>query len=158
MALRYILLLLPAGSSTLSPILSGQFPFDTDSARANVSYTRNLIRIIDYAPELRADILALVTEKLVKIDVQIQVDMEEFEDEVGEDLLEDLKRPIDFSIDDEEGSDVDSVISDDDTTNVEFRRLKKCEGQYMQDRLYDRPTFRILFAGIQQWHRRRKEP
>lgn len=125
MGLRYILQLLPAGSSTLSPILSGQFPFDTDSARANVSYTRNLIRIIDYAPELRADILALITEKLVKIDVQIQIDMEEFEDEVGEDLLEDLRRPIDFStMDDEDESDTDSVISDDDVTDVDSRRLQ----------------------------------
>lgn len=150
MSLRYILLLLPAGSSTLSPILSGQFPFDTDSARANVSYTRNLIRIIDYAPELRADILALITEKLVKIDVQIQIDMEEFEDEVGEDLLEDLKRPMDFStIDDEEDSDVDSVISNDDLTDVESRRLKIvkdniCKIDSMIDQLFEyySPTFR----------------
>lgn len=118
--------LLPAGSSTLSPILSGQFPFDTDSARANVAYTRNLIRIIDYAPELRAEITALVTERLVKIDVQIQVDMEELEDEVGEDILEDLSRPLDFStVDgDDDDSDVESVISDDDITDVDARRLK----------------------------------
>lgn len=125
MALRYIMQLLPAGSSTLSPILSGHFPFDTDSAKANVSYTRNLIRIIEYAPELRAEILALITEKLVKIDVQIQVDMEDFEDEVGEDLLEDLSRPIDFETgEDEDDSDNESVMSDDDSTDLSTRRLK----------------------------------
>ncbi|KAH8700716.1 RNA polymerase I-specific transcription initiation factor RRN3 superfamily [Talaromyces proteolyticus] len=125
MALRYLMQLLPAGSVTLSPILSGQFPFDTDSAQANVCYTRNLTRIIEYVPELQAEILALITEKLVKIDVQIQVDMEDFEDEVGEGLLEDLSRPIDLEKgDDEDESDNDSVASDDDITDVETRRLR----------------------------------
>lgn len=125
MALRYIMQLLPAGSGALSPILSGQFPFDTDSAKANVSYTRNLIRIIDYAPELRGEILALITEKLVKIDVQIQVDIEDFEDEVGQDLLDDLSRPIDFEAgEDEDGSDNESVMSDDDSADPPTQRLK----------------------------------
>jgi RNA polymerase I-specific transcription initiation factor RRN3 len=145
MALRYIMQLLPAGSGTLSPILSAQFPFDTDSARANVAYTRNLIKIIDYAPELRAEISALITERLVKIDVQIQIDMEEFEDEVGEDILEDLSRPLDFSTiedEDDDDSDDDSVISDDDTADVESRRLKMvkdniCKIDSMIDQLFE---------------------
>ncbi|CRG86665.1 RNA polymerase I-specific transcription initiation factor rrn3 [Talaromyces islandicus] len=125
MALRYIIQLLPAGSGTLSPILSGQFPSETDSAMANVSYTRNLIRIIEYAPELRAEILALITEKLVKIDVQIQVDMEDFEDEVGQGILENLSRPIDFEAsEDKDGSDNESVMGDDDSTDLPIQRLK----------------------------------
>ncbi|EED17050.1 RNA polymerase I specific transcription initiation factor RRN3 superfamily [Talaromyces stipitatus ATCC 10500] len=123
MALRYIMQLLPAGSSALSPILAQQFPFDTDSARANVFYTRNLIRLIEYAPELRADILSLVTERLVKIDVQIQVDMEEFEDEVGEDILEELSRPLEIEyMDEEDDSDGESVL--DDEADIEARRLQ----------------------------------
>ncbi|KKA18246.1 RNA polymerase I specific transcription initiation factor RRN3 superfamily [Rasamsonia emersonii CBS 393.64] len=125
MALRYVMQLIPAGSGTLSPILSGQFPFDTDSAKANVAYTRNLIKIIEYAPELQSDILALITEKLVKIDVQIQVDMEDFEDEVGEDLLEELSRPVDpTGTEDEDESDSESVASDDESVDAETRRLK----------------------------------
>jgi RNA polymerase I-specific transcription initiation factor RRN3 len=114
--------LIPASSGTLSPILSGQFPFESDSAKINITYTRNLIKIIEYAPELRADILALITEKIVKIDVQIQVDMEDFEDDVGDDLVEDLSRPR--IPDDDEISDDESVTSDDDSTDVEARRLK----------------------------------
>ncbi|EDN08193.1 conserved hypothetical protein [Histoplasma mississippiense (nom. inval.)] len=38
------------------------FPHDTDTAKAHIVYTRNIIKIIDYAPELRSDILALITE------------------------------------------------------------------------------------------------
>ncbi|KAJ5335113.1 RNA polymerase I specific transcription initiation factor RRN3 [Penicillium brevicompactum] len=104
MALRHILKLIPAGSGALSPILSSQFPFDSDPANANVTYTRNLIQMITYAPELQSDILALVTEKLVKIDVQIQVDMEDYEDEIGDNLVHAAE---------EEEEDDDSVASDD---------------------------------------------
>ncbi|KAI9931514.1 hypothetical protein ASPWEDRAFT_49693 [Aspergillus wentii DTO 134E9] len=119
MALRHIMQLIPSGSGTLSPILSMQFPFDTDSAKANIAYTRNLIRVISYAPELQADILALVTEKLVKIDVQIQVDMEDFEDEVGEDLLHDVNPEED---EDDEADDA-SIVSD-ESVDTDSRRVK----------------------------------
>ncbi|KAL2007988.1 hypothetical protein VTN00DRAFT_7970 [Thermoascus crustaceus] len=117
MALHYVMQLIPAGSGALSPILSMQFPFATDSAKANIAYTRNLIKVIEYAPELQADILALITEKLVKIDVQIQVDMEDFEDEIGEDLVQDVELAED------DNSDNESVMSG-DSVDVEAQRFK----------------------------------
>lgn len=104
MAMRHVLRLIPAGSGSLSPILSSQFPVESDPASANIAYTRNLIEIITYAPELQSDILALITEKLVKVDVQIQVDLEDFEEEVGDDLLQDI---------DDDQDDDESVVSDD---------------------------------------------
>ncbi|OXV08421.1 hypothetical protein Egran_03816 [Elaphomyces granulatus] len=127
MALRYVIQLIPSGSGALSPIISILFPFDTDSAKANIAYTRNLIKVIEYAPELQADILALITEKLVKIDVQIQVDIEDIEDEEGETLLEDPSRPVGDALeDDAEDADANSVVSDDDdeSVDVDARRLK----------------------------------
>lgn len=119
--LRHVLHLIPSGSGSLSPVLSSNFPFDTDSAKANVAYTRNILRVIAYAPELQADVLAIVTEKLVKIDVQIQVDMEDFEDEVGEDLLHDtsLEEDDDNDNDDDDNASVMSDESvDDDSQRV----------------------------------------
>ncbi|CAI7567430.1 unnamed protein product [Penicillium glandicola] len=104
MGMRHVLRLIPAGSGSLSPILSTQFPFDSDLASANIAYTRNLIQIITYAPELQSDILALITEKLVKVDVEIQVDMEDFEEEVGDEILHE----VDDDVDDDA-----SVVSDD---------------------------------------------
>lgn len=140
MALRYIMQLIPAGSGTLSPILSMQFPFDTDSVKANVAYTRNLIKVIEYAPELQADILALITEKLVKIDVQIQVDMEDIEDEAGEDLVQDIASPERIALADDE-SDAESVASD-DSIDVDSRQLKAVKDKiqkldFMIDTLFE---------------------
>ncbi|KAL2868693.1 rDNA-binding RNA polymerase I transcriptional factor [Aspergillus lucknowensis] len=126
MALRHVMQLIPSGSGSLSPILSSQFPFDTDSAKANIAYTQNIVRVISYAPELQADILALITEKLVKIDVQIQVDMEDLEDEEGEDVLHDISpETVMFAEEVEEDDDDDnaSVVSD-ESVEQESRRLK----------------------------------
>lgn len=106
MALRHILRLIPAGSGSLSPILSSQFPFDSDPASANITYTRNLIQMIDYAPELQSDILALITEKLVKVDVQIQIDMEDYEDVIGDNLVHEAEET-------EEDADDLSIASED---------------------------------------------
>ncbi|KAL3493024.1 RNA polymerase I-specific transcription initiation factor RRN3 [Aspergillus germanicus] len=128
MGLRHVMQLIPSGSGSLSPILSSQFPFDTDSAKANIAYTKNIIRVISYAPELQADILALITEKLVKIDVQIQVDMEDLEDEEGEDVLHDISpESVMFAeeVDEDEDEDDDnaSVLSD-ESIEQDSGRLK----------------------------------
>lgn len=79
-ALRYIINLIPAGSGALAPILAAAFPHEADGVRQHVAYTLNLMRIIDYAPELRSDILALVTERVIKIDALVDVDVEDVEE------------------------------------------------------------------------------
>lgn len=118
MALRHVMRLIPAGSGALSPILSHQFPPHPDPAKCFLAYTRNLIKIIKYAPELQSDVLALITEKLVKIDVQIQVDLEDVEDEFGEEFL--LEAPnLDEELDDE-----DEDLSDDDEANERGQEIK----------------------------------
>lgn len=111
MALRHIVRLIPAGSGTLSPALSHTFPYEADPAKSYIAYTRNLIQIISYAPELQSDILALITEKLVKIDVQIQVDLEDFEDELGENLLHGVSNDPDEELDDDDDA---SILSEDE--------------------------------------------
>ncbi|KAJ5501141.1 RNA polymerase I specific transcription initiation factor RRN3 [Penicillium expansum] len=124
MAMRHVLRLIPAGSGSLSPILSSQFPFDSDSASANIAYTRNLIQIISYAPELQSDILALITEKLVKVDVEIQVDMEDFEEEVGDEILDE--------VDDEEEDDDDASVVSDESEDDDSKGAKKIKDNILK--------------------------
>lgn len=128
MALRYVMRLIPAGSGTLSPILSQQFPFETDPAKSYIAYTRNLIQIIDYAPELQSDILSLITERLVKVDVQIQSDLEDFEDELEDDLLG--VADGDEEIDDDDDASVTSEDSDDENRRTEEMKenIRKVDG------------------------------
>ena len=123
LAIRHVLQVVPASSNNLVSLLSSTFPFDTDSARANVVYTKNLIRLLDYAPELKSEVLTLITDRLVKIDVQVQVDLEDLEDEDGDQIVQEI--PDLQELDDEEpgDSDSDSVMSD-DVQDGEAMRMK----------------------------------
>ncbi|KAF7718980.1 Uncharacterized protein PECH_004079 [Penicillium ucsense] len=124
MALRSIINKVPAGSGMLSQVLSHSFPYEADSAQSFVAYTRNLIQIIGYAPELQSDILALITEKLVKIDVQIQVDLEEFEDEIGETLLNGVSEDPDVEHDNDDADDASDVSDDEVDENSRVAEIK----------------------------------
>jgi RNA polymerase I-specific transcription initiation factor RRN3 len=116
--LRSILRNIPMASAFLSPILGSTFPYPDDDARTHVQYIRNILKVVDYCPELKGEIFSLVTDKLVKIDVQIQVDMEELEDDMEERLVGD-------AINDQEDSDSDDEsVSSEESLQPEEQRLK----------------------------------
>ncbi|KAI5295632.1 hypothetical protein KEM52_000764 [Ascosphaera acerosa] len=77
--LAFVLKIIPSATGALMPVLAECFPQDIGSLKSHVAYTLNLIKVVDYATELRSEILALITERLVKIDVQVQLDMDEVE-------------------------------------------------------------------------------
>ncbi|KAI9850857.1 MAG: hypothetical protein M1838_004926 [Thelocarpon superellum] len=132
MALKYLLQLIPAASSILSPVLTARFPPAEDTRKVHTVYVRNLLRLIGYAPELKSDVMALITDRLLKIDVQVQVDLEDLEDEVGEVLAQDVVPPLDASHElagreseeDEAESDVESAASD-ESVDPERLRMKE---------------------------------
>ncbi|PQE10100.1 hypothetical protein CJF31_00004044 [Rutstroemia sp. NJR-2017a BVV2] len=118
--LKYLIRLIPSASATLSPILSTKFPFADESQRMHVMYINNLVRLIEYAPELKSDVFALITDRLVKIDVQMQVDLDDMDDEVAGAIVQALaispSEQEDEEKDDEDDSDdsdAESVDSDD---------------------------------------------
>lgn len=125
-ALQYLLQLIPSASSILSSVLINAFPHETDSKRAHATYVQNVLKILTYAPELQAEALALITERLVKIDVHVQVDLEDLAEDVGDGLVQRIPRiRNEFAelMDDSESSDDESVFSD-DAGNEEEQRTK----------------------------------
>jgi RNA polymerase I-specific transcription initiation factor RRN3 len=116
--LRSILRHNSMASTSLAPCLASTFPYPDDDARTHVRYIRNVLKVADYCPELKGQIFSLVTDKLVKIDVQIQVDMEELEDDIEERLVGDA---INEAEDDD--SDNESVSSE-ESLEPEEQRLK----------------------------------
>lgn len=131
LALKYLLQLIPSASGVVSPDLAAAFPPSTDSTKAHVTYVQNLLKIIDYAPELRSDILVLITERLIKIDLQVQEDLENLEEGVDESLVEDIFKPRtthedskELSAEEFEDDDDESVISE-ESLDEEAQRLKE---------------------------------
>ena len=113
-ALRALLRLVPTGSHVLAGVLNNHFPQPSDSRKAHIRYVHNILAILEYAPELRSEIFALITDRVVKIDVQVQVDIEDLEDDVSEDLVQTLARSREELMDesDDEGSEDDSDLED----------------------------------------------
>ena len=88
--MQHILRFVPAASHILLRILDNAFPHQSDTRRAHIVYSKNLLQLLHYAPELREEVLALITDRLVKIDVQVQEDLEELAEELSEGIVQGL--------------------------------------------------------------------
>jgi RNA polymerase I-specific transcription initiation factor RRN3 len=129
-ALKYLLRLIPSASSTLSPILAAKFPYAEESKKLQITYIQNLLRLSEYAPELKSDILALITDRLVKIDVQMQVDLDDLDDDVAAAIVQAISLNPSREQEDDGGdsdSDADSVTSD-EGVNSDTKRVKELQG------------------------------
>jgi len=113
LAIKYLLQLIPSSSTALLAALPRGYPFKDDTLKADLDYAKNLLQIIDYAPELKSDILDLITERLIKLDVEVQIDIEDLEEDVG-DLLGD-HRPIRKYKDEWEEKEEEIEVSDEDS-------------------------------------------
>ncbi|XP_007467020.1 PREDICTED: RNA polymerase I-specific transcription initiation factor RRN3 [Lipotes vexillifer] len=105
-ALQIIARYVPSTPWFLMPILVEKFPFVRKSERTLECYVHNLLRISVYFPTLRHEILELVTEKLLKLDVNAsRQDIEDAEETAtqtssGTDATEGL-----FNMDEDEETD-----------------------------------------------------
>lgn len=127
-SLQYLLQLIPSAGHILSSAIITAFPHQTDSRRSHVIYIQNLLKLVEYSPELRGEVLALITERLVKIDVQVQVDLEDMADDVGEGLVDQIPPVRPDLMDDVEESDVsdeEEEDEDEDDEDDEAQRAKE---------------------------------
>lgn len=111
-ALQFILDLVPtAAFSTLFPALVAEFPHKSEKKQAHKNYMRNLLRVVEYAPALRNKLLAMLTDRVIKVDVEIQVDLDELGEDEGEALEAELTGNMLENIKD------NTVIEKDDDTD-----------------------------------------
>ena len=126
-ALRYLLQLIPSAGRILSSAIVTAFPHQTDSRRSHVVYVQNLLKLFEYSGELRGEVLTLITERLVKIDVQVQVDLEDLAEDVGEGLVDQIPPARPDLMDDIEESDMseEEEDSDEDEEDEEAQRARE---------------------------------
>ena len=152
-AIAHILNSIPTATGVLQPILIKTFPYPTDTVRVHVNYVSNLLRVTEYAPALRSDILGMVIERVVKIDARSQVDIDELAEELDEDLLAQVSNILhqlkDNKVADEEDSDDDdasdvSTIADPSARHVEELKLDITKLDCILDLLFE--FYSNLFA------------
>ncbi|KAF2400405.1 RNA polymerase I-specific transcription initiation factor RRN3 [Trichodelitschia bisporula] len=114
--LKCVLDTVPSSVRSLSSAITNGFPYSTESTQVHVDYVTNIIRVASYAPALKAEILSLTTDRLVKIDVQIQVDIEDLDEDMHDSLLQDVTSALDRTEKEGEAdANVWSDSSDDDS-------------------------------------------
>lgn len=68
-AIQHLLEVVPSGHAILVRSIREKFPHKSVERREQISYIFNLIRIGEYAPHVKGDILSLCVERVVQIDV-----------------------------------------------------------------------------------------
>ena len=124
LVIKTLLRQIPSASNALIRMLKAEFPNDLDTTKSYLQYQKHLLRLADNAPELKAEILALITQRVVSMDVQIQQDIDELEEEAEEKVLQ---RPSskDGNPEDSDDSDIDSVSESEETMTEEEQRVRE---------------------------------
>ena len=59
----------------------------SSSTKELTNYVQNLVRVLDYTPELQFSIWQLIIESSIKLDVELQNELDDLDDEEIEDLI-----------------------------------------------------------------------
>lgn len=103
--LKFIIKYNPTFISKLPEYLQKYFPHQVAEADVLVNYVGNLLAIIDYCGELQYDIWGLIIECCIKLDVELQNDLDDLDDEEIETLINGDNGEIDQNINSETDSD-----------------------------------------------------
>ncbi|KAH7170705.1 RNA polymerase I-specific transcription initiation factor RRN3 [Dactylonectria macrodidyma] len=129
--LLYLLQMFPSAIPVLETLLGSKFPFPDESMRVHMAYIHNLLQIKNYVPVLRDEVLDLIINRVVKIDSQMQVDLEDLDDDVTAAVmyaLRDHSGTVEWEDDADDASDTESVDSDDPDFDEDAARIKSIKG------------------------------
>lgn len=125
-ALQYLLQLFPSTKPVLEHLIATKYPFHDESKRMHLAYVDNLLRLRSYCPELKAEIVDLIISKLVKIDVEMQMDLDDMDDRLAAMVAMALKSSRDNGNQDEDDSDESDAesVDSDESEDDEYTRVK----------------------------------
>lgn len=87
--LAQIITYIPTSINSLPQFFKKNFPHHISSTTTELTnYVQNLVKVLDYSPELQFPIYQLIIEVSIKLDVELQNQLDEDEEEI-EDLLDD---------------------------------------------------------------------
>jgi RNA polymerase I-specific transcription initiation factor RRN3 len=121
--LKYLLELFPAGQHMILSLVASKFPYTEESKATHMEYLDHLLRLRAARPELERDIMELILSRLVKLDVEMTLDLENDDDETTRAVLRQLEASDAKNEEDDDDSDADSVLSDDDDLNEQAKRV-----------------------------------
>ncbi|KAG5946001.1 hypothetical protein E4U59_004787 [Claviceps monticola] len=127
-AIQYLLQMFPSAVTVLENLLGSKFPFPDESTKVHMAYIHNLLQVKTYVSDLQEEILDLILNRVVKIDSQMQVDLEDLDDDVAAAVMyalrENQRQSAEWEDDDADDSDDESVDSEDPDYDQGALRIK----------------------------------
>ncbi|KAJ4297157.1 DNA independent RNA polymerase I transcription factor [Collariella sp. IMI 366227] len=123
MGLKYLLELFPAGQHIIQNLVAAKFPYTEESKAIHMEYLDHLLRLKAARPELERDIMELILSRLVKLDVEMTLDLENDDDETTRAVLRQLEASDAKNEEEDDDSDVESVLSDEDDLTEDAKRV-----------------------------------
>ncbi|KAG5918203.1 hypothetical protein E4U61_001977 [Claviceps capensis] len=131
-AIQYLLQMFPSAVAVLENLLGSKFPFPDESTKVHMAYIHNLLQVKTYVPDLQEEILDLILNRVVKIDSQMQVDLEDLDDDVAAAVMYALRENQrqsaeweDYDADDSDDESVDSEDPDYDQGALRIKSVKE---------------------------------
>ncbi|KAI1640320.1 RNA polymerase I-specific transcription initiation factor RRN3 [Biscogniauxia mediterranea] len=127
LGVQYLLQLFPVAPSVLESLVASKYPFHDEPKRMHLAYVENLLKVRKYCPALRTEIMDLIISRLVKIDVEMQMDLDDMDDRLTAMVAMALKSSQDNTGQDEEEDDDDSdaeSVSSEESEDNEYTRVK----------------------------------
>lgn len=113
--IRSLLSVVPTLPGVLGPLLVQFLPHKMVHRSDQLVYMRNILHVSEYCAELSEAILGAVIDRAIQLDVEIQVELDEFDDDEAEELGLDFEDPFEQALDDVEDGD---SSDDDDESDV----------------------------------------
>lgn len=117
-ALSYVLELVPFAKESLIAVVVAEFPHKSEKVLAQTVYIENLLKMTTYVPSIEGMTLGVIIEKIISIDVEIQVDLDDLEPEDG-DAITDGAESVD-GVDSEDDQAVELTYLNEDEVIEEF--------------------------------------
>lgn len=117
--LNKIMKFIPTSVNSLPGTLQKNFPHHLSSSTEELTnYVGNLIKILTYCLELQYDIWQLIIECCIKLDVELQNELDDLDDDEIEALINDDEVEEDSDCEDDDEDDNSSIDSDDEDDDI----------------------------------------
>ncbi|KAK9242201.1 RNA polymerase I-specific transcription initiation factor RRN3-domain-containing protein [Lipomyces tetrasporus] len=79
--LRYLVTLVPTSASVLQSAIIRLFPYKYEDLGIIARYVANILRVLEYVPELQRAVWGVIVERTVELDVDIESKLDQLDDE-----------------------------------------------------------------------------
>lgn len=93
-ALQRVIAVVPTFQRILTDIIARKMPHKSERKAYQVTYMSNVLRVLKYVPRATSEIFHTLIDRVIQIDLEIQIELDDLEEEEGDLLAAEIDGPI----------------------------------------------------------------